>query len=171
MTRYTGVARMLHWAIAVLILANILIGIAHAAINQGWPVIPLHKSIGLTVLGLTLARILWRVTHARPPLPAAMPWLERAAAHGLHAVFYGLMLALPLTGWVMVSAGDRPLRWFNLLAIPKFAVSRGDGVVGVSHATHGALGLVFGALVVVHVAAALRHHLVLRDGVLRGMLP
>ncbi len=71
--RYTALARGLHWAIAVLIAANIVIGILHAQVDHALPVIPLHKSIGLTVLALTVARILWRITHAPPPLPGAMP--------------------------------------------------------------------------------------------------
>jgi cytochrome b561 len=168
--RYTAVARWLHWAIAGLIVANIVIGILHAYVNHDWPVIPLHKSIGLTVLALTVLRILWRATHAAPPLPAAMPRWEQAAAHGLHGLFYALMLALPVTGWVMVSAGDKPLRWFGLFPLPKLAVSKADAVFGLSHASHGPLGLVFGALILLHVAAALRHHLVLRDRVLARML-
>jgi cytochrome b561 len=166
---YSRVARLLHWVIALLIVANILIGIAHATVNKDWPVIPLHKSIGLTVLALTVLRILWRLTHRPPPLPAQMPGWEKGAAHGLHAVFYVLMLALPLTGWVMSSAGQYPLRWFNLFAVPKFAVTKGDALVEFSRGSHGVAGLVFGALIVLHVAAALRHHFVLKDEVLGRM--
>lgn len=168
--RYTGVARWLHWAIAVLIAVNIGIGIVHAYVNHDWPVTPLHKSIGITVLALTLARIGWRAMHRPPPLPAAMSEREKMVAHALHTLFYGLMLVLPLTGWVMSSANDRPLRWFGLFDVPKFAMARGDAVVELSRGAHGPLGLIFGALVVLHVAAALRHHLVLKDGVLRRML-
>jgi cytochrome b561 len=168
--RYNRGARLLHWVIALLIIANILIGIAHAYVNKDWPLIPLHKSIGLTVLALTVLRIVWRVTYRPPPLPAQMPGWEKGAAHGLHAVFYGLMLALPLTGWVMSSAGPYPLRWFNLFAVPKLAVSKGDALLAISHGSHGVLGLVFGVLIVLHMAAALRHHFVLRDGVLGRML-
>lgn len=167
--RYNRGARLLHWAIALLIIANILLGIAHACINKDWPVIPLHKSIGLTVLALTMLRIVWRAGHRPPPLPTQMPRWEKGAAHGLHGLFYALMLALPLTGWVMSSAGQYPLRWFNLFVVPKFAVAKGDVLVAFSHGSHGVLGLVFGALIVLHVAAALRHHLVLKDDVLARM--
>ncbi len=167
--RYNCGARLLHWAIALLIITNILIGIAHAYINKDWPVIPLHKSIGLTVLALTMLRIVWRLTHRPPPLPEPMPGWEKGAAHGLHAVFYALMLTLPLTGWIMSSAGQYPLRWFNLFAVPKFAVTKGCVLVEASRGSHGVLGLVFGVLIVLHVAAALRHHFVLKDGVLGRM--
>ncbi|WP_343613730.1 cytochrome b [Novosphingobium sp.] len=166
---YNRGARLLHWAIALLIIANILIGIAHAWVNKDWPVIPLHKSIGLTVLALTVLRILWRAGHRPPPLPAQMPGWEKGAAHGLHALFYVLMLVLPLTGWVMSSAGQYPLRWFNLFAVPKFAVAKGDALVEFSRGSHGVMGLVFGALIMLHVAAALRHQFVLKDGVLERM--
>ncbi|WP_206240552.1 cytochrome b [Novosphingobium terrae] len=168
--RYNRGARLLHWTIALLIIANILIGIAHAYVNKDWPVIPLHKSIGLTVLALTLLRIVWRLTHRPPALPVQMPGWEKGAAHGLHGLFYALMLVLPLTGWVMSSAGQYPLRWFNLFAVPKFAVAKGSALVEVSRGSHGVLGLVFGALIVLHMAAALRHHFVLKDGILQRMI-
>lgn len=168
---YHRVARWLHWGIALLIIANILIGLVHDGLDKTLPLIPAHKAIGMTVLALTLARIAWRVTHRPAPLPAAMPGWERGAAHALHALFYALMLVLPLSGWVMASANERPLRWFGLFAIPKLAVAKGQPLVELSRAAHGPLGLVFGALIVLHVAAALRHHFILRDGVLRRMLP
>jgi cytochrome b561 len=99
-----------------------------------------------------------------------MPGWEKAAAHGLHLLFYGLMVALPVTGWVMVSPGAYPLRWFGLFDIPKFALAKGDPAVVAAHGVHGPLGLIFGALIVLHVGAALRHHIVLKDDVLRRML-
>lgn len=168
---YHRVARWLHWSIALLIIANILIGLVHDALDKTVPLIPAHKAIGMTVLALTLLRILWRITHRAPPLPSAMPGWEKGAAHGLHALFYALMLVLPLSGWVMASANTYPLRWFGLFAIPKLAVAKGQPLVELSRAAHGPLGFVFGALIVLHVGAALRHHFILKDGVLRRMLP
>ena len=167
---YTLVARALHWAIAVLVIVNIVIGLFHEGLQPVLAAIPIHKAIGITVLGLTALRMGWRAGHRPPPLPMAMPRWEQGLAHALHGLFYALLLILPLSGWVMVSAGDKPLRWFGLFAIPKFAVAKGDAMVGIAHAAHGAMGLVFGALVLLHVAAALRHQLILKDGVLRRML-
>lgn len=109
MARYTAVARALHWIIAILILGNLVFGFAHDALPKDWAVMPVHKSIGLTALALTLVRIIWRLTHPAPPLPAAMPAWEKGAAHATHVVFYALMLILPLSGWIMSSAGTRPL--------------------------------------------------------------
>jgi len=170
MDRYSAVARALHWIIALLIIANLILGFAHDALPSDWKVMPVHKSVGLTVLALTLVRIGWRLTHAVPPLPAEMPGWEKAAAHATHLSFYVLMLVLPLTGWIMSSAGDRPLNWFFLFDVPKFAVTKTDALVGISRASHGPLGFIWAALILIHIAAALRHHFVLKDGVLRRML-
>lgn len=167
---YDRVARALHWSIAILVIANIAIGIGHDRLKDLFPAMPIHKAIGLTVLALTVVRIAWRLTHRPPPLPGGMAGWERGAAQLTHAVFYALLVVLPLTGWIMSSAGEYPLTWFWLFDIPKFAVSKGDAVVGLSRGSHGTLGLLFGALVAIHVAAALRHHFILRDGVLRRML-
>ncbi|MDE1914475.1 MAG: cytochrome b [Sphingomonadales bacterium] len=168
--RYSGVARALHWTIALLIVINIPLGLLHDALAHTLPAIPLHKAIGITVLALSLVRIVWRLAHPAPTLPDGMPGWEKTAAHGLHLLFYGLMLVLPLTGWAMISAGDKPFTWFGLFSIPKLAVSKGSVVLSLSHALHGPLGIIFGVLILLHVGAALRHHFVLRDDVLRRML-
>jgi len=168
--RYNRVARLLHWTIALLVIANILIGIFHDGMGKLFPAMPIHKAIGITVLALTLVRIGWRLTHRPPPLPVEMPGWEKGAAHLTHFIFYALLLVMPITGWVMSSANARPLTWFWLFDIPKFGLGKEDAVVGISRNLHEPLGLLFGALVVIHIAAALRHHFLLRDGVLRRML-
>lgn len=170
MPRYTLVARILHWTMAVLILINLALGIGHDALPEGWPVMPVHKSIGLTVLALAVLRIAWRLTHPAPPLPGGMPRWERLAAGATHFLFYTFMLLMPLSGWIMTSAGSRPLAWFFLFDVPKFPVSRGDAIVGLSGGGHGIMGLLWLALILLHVGAALRHHFILKDGVLRRML-
>ena len=170
MDRYNNVARALHWMIAILILFNLFLGFAHDALPREWKVMPVHKSIGLTVLALTLLRILWRLTHRAPPLPAEMPVWEKGMAHATHFAFHAFMLAMPLTGWIMSSAGNRPLNWFFLFDIPKFAVSKDDAIVGVSGEAHEIMGFVWAALIIVHILAALRHHFILKDNVLRRMI-
>ncbi|WP_176592394.1 cytochrome b [Sphingobium sp. EM0848] len=170
MDRYNHVARALHWIIAILILFNLVLGFAHDVLPRDWQVMPVHKSVGLTVLALTVARLLWRFTHRAPRLPAEMPAWEKGAAHGTHFAFYAFMLVMPLTGWIMSSAGNRPLNWFFLFDVPKFAVSKGDAIVGISGETHEIIGFAWAALIVVHVLAALRHHFILRDNVLRRMI-
>jgi cytochrome b561 len=169
--RYSTVARWLHWIIGALVILNILGGLFHDALRASpIPVMPLHKATGVTILFLTLVRIGWRLTHRAPPLPRNMPTWEKGAAHATHFIFYLLLLIVPLTGWIMSSANDRPLSWFGLFPIPKFAVTKGDAIVGISHEGHEILGIAFAVLAVLHIAAALRHHFILKDGVLRRML-
>ncbi|MET0372512.1 MAG: cytochrome b [Sphingobium sp.] len=170
MPRYTLIARILHWLMAVLILFNLWLGIAHDSLPKEWQVMPVHKSVGLTVLALAVVRLIWRLAHPAPPLPAAMPHWEKLSAHGAHWLFYAFMLLVPLSGWIMTSAGDRPLHWFFLFDVPTFAVSKADAIVGIAHEGHELMGFAWLALLVVHVAAALRHHFILKDGVLRRML-
>ncbi|RZK81532.1 MAG: cytochrome b, partial [Methylobacterium sp.] len=106
--RYTRVAIAFHWAIAALVLALLGIGLAmtHAdlAPMRRFQLYQWHKSVGITVLVLSLLRLGWRAFHRPPPLPAAMPALERAAAHLAHGVLYALIIAMPLVGWALVSA-------------------------------------------------------------------
>lgn len=168
LARYDAVARGLHWAMAVLIIANLLSGFLNDALEGIVRVIPVHKSIGLTVLVLSLVRLGWRFAGHRPP-PTAMPAWVRAAAKATHAAFYLLMIALPLSGWIFTSAGKYPLDWFGLFPVPKFAVTKGDAIYTVMHGGHEAMGVIAALLIALHVGAALRHHFVLRDQVLRRM--
>ncbi|MEG3088010.1 cytochrome b [Sphingomonas sp. PB4P5] len=170
--RYHQVAIWFHWAIALLVLANLALGLLHESLFDGiaW-VMPVHKSIGLTVLALTLGRIYWRLTHRPPPLPTGVaPW-ERTVAGITHFLFYVLMLALPLSGWAMVSgsAKRRPLDFFGLVDVPFLPV--GPAVGNAAGNAHGLLGWVMLALVVLHAGGALRHHFLLRDTVLARMIP
>jgi cytochrome b561 len=95
---------------------------------------------------------------------------EKSLARVTHVLFYGLMLILPLSGWIMSSAGDWPLNWFGLVDIPKFHVTKQDPIVGIAGEGHEILGFLMLGLVILHIAAALRHHFVLKDRVLARML-
>jgi cytochrome b561 len=124
------------------------------------------------VFALTLARIGWRFTHPAPPLPATMPNWERWAAHGSHFLLYALMLGIPLTGWLRVST-DRlgiPTLWFGLFEVPHFPLVS-DTLTHLMHDTHELMGNAMIVLLIVHVAAALKHHFWDRDSVLKRMLP
>lgn len=168
--RYNHVARALHWIIALLVIGNIAGGLLHDALEDTINLIPIHKSVGMTVLALTLVRIAWRFTWRAPAHPAGMGALEVLAARATHLVFYALMLAMPLSGWIMASAGKYPLNWFGLIDLPKLAVTRADPAYLIGREAHELLGWLFAALAVLHIAAALRHHFFLRDGVLKRML-
>lgn len=169
-TRYNSGARAFHWTIAGLVIFNFASGLLNDALEQTFNVIPLHKSVGLTVLVLSIGRLGWRLAWTRPPYPASLSTLEARLASIVHGLFYILMLAMPLSGWIFSSAGKYPLSWFGLFDWPKLAMTRDMPLVGASREFHEIGGWIFLALVVLHVGAALRHHFVLRDGVLKRMV-
>lgn len=168
--RYSTVAIWLHWSIAALVIANLAIGLLHDSLlhGVGWA-IPLHISFGLTVLILSLARVAWRLGHRFPPAPTDIPRWQQVTARATHLALYALIVLMPLTGWMMVSAGKHPIGLYWLVEVPKLPVSKALG--GVAGQGHGVLGWLLLALVALHVGAALRHHFLLRDGVLGRMIP
>lgn len=125
--RYTGTAIALHWVIAALMVVNVVLVLAVESLPEDWvrPAIDTHKSIGITVLGLALLRVLWRWSHPAPPLPAAFTQRERLASHAVHILLYGAMLLLPLTGWMHDSAwkdaATHPMQLFGLFEWPRIA--------------------------------------------------
>ncbi len=130
----------------------------------------IHKWIGVTIFVLGATRLAWRVTHAAPVQIASMPGWQRRAAGVLHGVLYLLMLAVPLVGWLYSSASGVPTVF---LGIPAFqlpdAIGRDAALAPQLKALHQALGYFFASLVVLHIAAAAKHHFVNKDGVLRRM--
>jgi cytochrome b561 len=133
----------------------------------------LHKSFGITVLALTLARIGWRLTHSVPPLPATMPVWEHWAARTSHFLFYVLTLAIPLSGWAVASSSSTgvPTIWFGLFEVPHLPVGTDEDAHETFEETHELLGNLMIVLLLIHVAAALKHHFWDRDNVFKRMLP
>lgn len=175
--RYGTVAMSLHWLIAAAIIGMLIVGkYMHGLPDSNadkFTLYQLHKSFGITILALTVVRIAWRLMHPAPPLPASMPVWERWAAHLSHFALYGFMLGLPLTGWLRVSADSLqiPTLWFGLFEVPHLPVGIDNDVAHVAHDTHELLGNALILLLIVHVAAALKHHFWDRDSVLKRMLP
>lgn len=169
--RYTRGAIAFHWVIAAAVLFNLWLGLFHESLPREWKVMPVHKATGITILVLSLARLAWRLTHRPPPLPADVASWERTVAHATHWTLYFLTIAMPLTGWIMASAGNppRPLDWYGLFPIPHLPVGAATGEFG--SVAHMILGYALAALAVLHILAALRHHLLLRDATLVRMLP
>jgi len=175
-SRYTTVAIVLHWTIALLIIGLIVFGLL---MTQEWVpnrfvIYQWHKSIGITVLALSLLRLIWRLTHKPPALPTIMPKWQHFASHATHWLFYGLMIAMPLLGWAMVSASELPIPTvlFGFIPLPDMpGVPEADAVAGRFQLLHEIGAKLFIALIVLHIGAALKHHFKDRDDVLRRMAP
>ncbi len=179
--RYTRVAIVLHWVIAALIVVNVVLGLSADALPDTWgrPAIDLHKSFGLTVLGLVLVRILWRLSHPPPPLPSGYRRVERVGAHLAHAGLYGLILLLPISGWLHDSAfknaAAHPLRlfwvipWFRIAAIRDMPAGPKEAFHAEWFAVHVWAGYALYALVALHVLGALKHQFLDREAELKRM--
>ncbi len=179
--RYGGVTQLLHWLIVALIIAQwVLAELAEeaghdkalhpAAALQQLALLARHKSIGLTIFALTIMRLIWRFVSPPPPLPDTMPRWQVNAAKLTHFVFYGLLLLLPVSGLVMSAAANYPVSYFGWFTIPN-VVAADETLREVMKERHELLFDILLLLAIVHVVAALKHHFVDRDGVLRRMLP
>ncbi|MXN67252.1 cytochrome b [Stappia sp. GBMRC 2046] len=176
---YGAVAIAFHWTMAVLLLVLVGLGLYMTGLEQNdpslFPLYQLHKSLGLAALALAVLRLGWRTVNPSPRLPQTMPRLEKAAAHLGHAGLYALMLAIPLSGWLMVSASPWgiPTVFFNLFNVPHLPVPDALGEKAAAEAllkeVHEVLGWFLIVLVGLHAAAALKHHFISRDTVLRRM--
>lgn len=182
--RYGAVAMTLHWIIALLIATNLVLGFYFANVMDSndpsfFAIVQLHKSIGLTILVLSVLRLLWRLVNPIPPLPADFSRPMRILARGTHYLFYFLIVAVPLLGWATVSASPRgtPTMYFGLFqwphlpiisTMPRATKREYVELFGTVHAVfaYSAFGLLF-----LHVGAALWHHFVRRDSVLKRMVP
>jgi cytochrome b561 len=172
--RYTRIAILLHWLIAALMLVNIPLGL-FSADNEGplaEQVTNIHKLVGIAILALTHVRIGWRLRHRPPPLSATMAPVLRLVARATHIAFYLLLLVLPLSGWWMTSAFPRrhPFGISGVFDVPFLPVEVSMASAGAAHELHEVSGWVLIALIVLHVAAALKHHFWDRDDILTRML-
>ena len=170
--KYASTAVVLHWLIALCILCNVILGLGANYVPDEfvWPMINLHKSIGITVLGLVLARIAWRLSHKPPALPDDYPPLERLTAHSVHSSLYLLILAIPITGWIHDSAfsqaAEHPLilfgiiPWFRLSFIAHLNPTTKEHIHGLFGAIHTYLGYVLYGTVGLHVLGAIKHQIV-----------
>ena len=174
--RYGLVAVALHWAMAVLLLVLVAMGVYMVRLpDAGFDqvkitLILVHKAIGLGALGAVLLRLGWRVGSALPALAEGLPPWQQVAARFVHLLLYALMLALPLTGWLMSSAGGYPVTLFAGIELPDL-VDYNEQQFRFYIALHRWLGYALALVVALHAAAALRHHYGLKDDTLRRMLP
>ena len=169
--RYTRVAIVLHWLLAAGIVAGFLIGLqmSDAPVSPTrvrW--INYHKWIGITILALSVFRLLWRVRHRPPRLPESMqPW-QRAASHWTHRGLYLFFFIVPLAGWAYSSALGFHVVYLGLIRLPDLA-PKDKALADVLIQVHAALAWTLATLVGLHVAAALKHHLIDKDGLLLRM--
>jgi cytochrome b561 len=168
--RYTPVAIALHWLLALAIVGAFGVGLY----MTGLPFSPArlklynwHKWAGIAILALSALRLLWRLTH-RPPADLPMPAWQARAAHLTHGLMYLLFFAVPLSGWAYSSAAGFPIVWFGVLPLPDF-VPRDKALADTFKLVHQFAAYGLAALVVAHVAGALKHHLIDRDGLLARM--
>jgi cytochrome b561 len=168
--RWGLVSVTLHWLIALAVLFMVVLAVYMKGLPIGAEKIKLyalHKSIGMTILALVLFRLGWRLFAGRPTLPPMPDW-QRRASQASHALLYLLLVTIPVAGWVMNSAANFPLRWFDLFSIPAIAEPSRE-LREIAGSVHGIAVILLLLLLAVHVAAALKHHYVDRDNVLRGM--
>lgn len=170
---YTGTAKSLHWLMALMIIGMVPLGMYMHELPvspQKLQLYSWHKWVGVTVFVLLLARVAWRITHRPPPLPWQMSKIQRTLSHAGHIVLYLLMLAIPLSGWLMSSAKGYQTVWFGVLPIPDLLgkdKELGDTLAEV----HESLSWIMIVVLIGHVAAALKHHFIDRDDVLTRILP
>jgi cytochrome b561 len=172
-TRYGIVAQTFHWVIVALVVLQFVIGIT----AHGLPVsmerlvlLARHKSIGFTIFGLVVLRLCWRLYSPAPqPLPVPQP-VFRVAAHLSHALLYALLLCMPLVGWLLSSASNLTVSWFGLFSLPNL-VSPDRRLAHWLLLTHQSMAWLLLAVAMLHIGAALWHHLILKDEVLLRMLP
>ena len=168
--RYTRTAIVLHWLLALMIVSSFGVGLYMADLPFSPSRLKLynwHKWAGVTILALSAARLLWRLSH-RPPADLPMPAWQRRAAHAVHLLLYGLFFAVPLAGWAYSSAAGFPVVWFGVLPLPDF-VPVDRALAEAIKPVHKLLAFALTGTVLLHVAAALKHHFIDRDGTLQRL--
>jgi cytochrome b561 len=180
-TRYGVVAMTLHWIIAALILSNLFVGWRMGFLGglAQFDAFQLHKSIGITVLVLSVARLAWKLMNPAPPLPQGMKPYEHFGAKATHLFFYVMMIGMPLTGWALVSVSAmniptllwHTIHWPHIALLHDLPAAPKAGVEIAATSVHVAMAFGGATLIALHVAAALKHQFLNRDGVLGRMVP
>ena len=169
---YTLTARILHWVTAALVLTMIPIGIAMANADFGPAqdvLYHLHRSIGAVLLPIVVLRLLYRLRHSTPPLPADIPAIQQLAAHATHWALYALLIVQPIAGWIATSAYRAPILVFWLFELPPiWPVDQPFSEN--AFAVHRLLGIAIALLLCAHIGAALFHHFIRKDRVLMRMV-
>lgn len=169
--RWGALARLFHWAIVLMLIGQFIMAEIAEDLPLGMEkiaVLARHKSVGITILLLAVLRLGWRALNPTPRAPAGAPW-EHALARGAHVALYGLLFAMPLSGWMMSSAKNYPVSWFNVLPLPNL-VPVSESIYDIMHEAHELLATALLVIAAAHVLGALRHHFIKKDDVLKRML-
>jgi cytochrome b561 len=173
-TRYTTTAIVLHWLMAILIVAAFALGVTMVDIPGLTPTklkyFSWHKWLGITVLGLACARLAWRLTHRAPLYPISMPQWQQKAAGALHGLLYLLIFAVPLSGYFYSLSAGVPVVYLGIIPLPVL-MDADPALKPILKQVHYALNVTLLAAFCLHLLAALKHHFIDRDGVLERMLP
>ena len=173
-THWGALAKFFHWTVVVLLLTQATIGLVMVNMDKKPSVIPVftfHKSLGLTILLLAILRLGWRLFDRRPE-PVSMPRAQAIGARVGHVLLYGLLFAVPLSGWLFDSAGAlRPLFWWGLVQVPSLTGGQDQALKEIAKSLHFWLFWSLAVVAAGHATAALVHHFFNRDEVLRRMLP
>ncbi len=169
---YGWPARMLHWVIVALIIAQfVLANMAESAESrmEMFVLFARHKSVGLTIFALMLIRLLWRFVNTQPQLPLRTPTWQRHIARTTHWLLYALIFALPITGLLGSAASNFPVTWFGIFTVPAM-IGPNEALADLFHELHEIFAVALFMLALLHVLAALKHHFFDRDNVLRRMI-
>lgn len=172
MERYNPVSITLHWLIALLIFGAFTLGLYMADLPpspQKLQYFSWHKWTGVTIFLLVLIRIFWRIGH-KPPAPVPMPPWQRQASAAVHYLLYACMVIIPLSGWLLSSAKGMQTVWFGVLPLPDL-VSKDKELADILHELHELFNFGMLSLLVLHVAATIKHHFIDKDGLLSRMNP
>jgi cytochrome b561 len=170
MRTFSGSQRVLHWLMAIMVLATLFIGVSMVStLNPRFlTLISIHRPLGIAIFGLAVLRLGVRWRLGAPPLPDDLPRVQALAAKLSHVALYALLIVMPLVGWGMLSAGGYPIVLYGSLHLPEI-LPHDDQLHAILRTTHTALAYMFFATILLHVAAALFHALIRRDGVFRAM--
>ena len=170
---YTGMAKTLHWLIALLLTGLLALGFYMHDLPlspQKLQLYSWHKWAGVSTFLVVMVRLAWRITHQPPALPWRMSRVQQLAAHAGHLGLYVLMMVIPLSGWLMSSAKGYQTVWFGILPIPDL-LAKNKELGDLLAVVHSSLNWILVAMVLIHIAAALKHHFIDKDDILHRMLP
>jgi cytochrome b561 len=171
--RWGPVSKLFHWSIVVLIIAQFILAAAAEDLPDGIEklvILARHKSVGLTILVLAVARLGWRLSSPGPKASPDWPKWQRSAASMSHGLLYLLIFLQPLSGWLMSSSKNYPVSFWGWFQLPDL-IAPSEAAFDLFHELHEVLATAIIVVAVVHTAAALYHHFLLKDDVLRRMLP